>query len=63
MSFYDEEGRVRTIPVKWTDLAGEEDPFVVVSDGRSWFRVEDLLALSEIIEDVRGPEGRDVGEA
>ena len=33
----------------WTNLA-PEDPFVVVSAGRAYFRVEDLLRLGVLIE-------------
>jgi len=47
--FYDEDSRLESIPVAWTDLAAE-DPFVVVSAGRALFRVEDLLRLSALIE-------------
>jgi hypothetical protein len=46
--FYDDEGRLESIPVDWTDMAAE-DPFVVLSAGRSLFRIEDLLRLSTLI--------------
>jgi hypothetical protein len=49
VDYLDEQGRLRMIPASWTSLAAP-DPFVVVSSGRSWFRVEDLLALSRLIE-------------
>ena len=42
--FEDGGGRLRSVPVHWTDLAAE-DPVVVVGAGRSHFRVEDLLEL------------------
>jgi len=48
VDYLDEEGRVRMIPTCWTSLAAP-DPFVVISAGRSWFRVEDLLALGRLI--------------
>ncbi len=47
---YDKEGRLVTVPLEWTDATGVEDPFLVVSAGRSHFRVEDLLQLAELIE-------------
>jgi hypothetical protein len=46
--FHDEEGSLRAIPTGWTSAA-PEDPFLVVSAGRSRFRVEDLLRLAQLI--------------
>jgi len=46
--------RRQTIPVAWTDLAAE-DPFVVVSAGRAYFRVSDLLRLSDLLESLTSP--------
>jgi hypothetical protein len=51
-----EDGTLTSVPTAWTD-AGEPDAFLIVSAGRSAFRVEDLLALSDLIETVR-PAGR-----
>jgi len=36
------------MPATWTDVEGP-DPFLVVSAGRSCFRVEDLLALAALV--------------
>lgn len=47
--FRDPEARLRRIPVEWTDLA-PLDPFVEVSEGRSPFRVEDLLRLAALLD-------------
>ncbi len=52
--FYHEDGRQESIPVAWTDLAAQ-DPFVVLSAGRAYFRVEDLLRLSTLIESLATP--------
>jgi hypothetical protein len=49
--FYDDTDYLMAVPLAWTDLAVEEDPFVVLSGGRACFRVVDLLALAELIED------------
>ncbi len=38
----------------WTDLVAE-DPFVVASAGRAYFRVQDLLELSALIESLMEP--------
>jgi hypothetical protein len=36
----------------------EPDPFVVIAAGRSAFRVEDLLAVADLVETLRPPSGR-----
>jgi hypothetical protein len=51
--FYDEQGHLVAVPVDWTDLADQEDPFVTLSEGRAHFRVVDLVALVELIEEAR----------
>jgi Family of unknown function (DUF5372) len=43
--------RVYSLPAGWTDVE-EPDAFVAISAGRSAFRIEDLLALSALIDDV-----------
>ncbi|MBN1460896.1 MAG: hypothetical protein JXA57_15290 [Armatimonadetes bacterium] len=53
VAFYDEKGNTITIPIRWTDLDNEYDPFVVISQGRSYFRMEDLLRLTELVEGIR----------
>ena len=49
--FLDEEGTQCSLPRGWTDAA-DPDPFVVLADGRSALRVEDLLALVELVDGV-----------
>ena len=39
------------MPLDWTDI-GPKDPFVIVSAGRSLFRVEDLLSLASLIAEI-----------
>ena len=46
--YHDEGGRLRSIPMEWTNLAPVE-PFVRVSAGRSAFRVADLLEVSRLL--------------
>ena len=46
----DRDARVILIPLAWTDAANEADPFVALATGRSYFRVEDLMRLAEMIE-------------
>ena len=46
--FYDEQGTVCSLPVGWTDAA-PVDVFVAVAAGRCALRVDDLVALSELV--------------
>ena len=43
--YIDETDLVRSLPASWTSAVAE-DPYVVVSAGRSHFRVADLLELA-----------------
>ncbi len=54
--FQGNQSRIESIPVEWTDMA-PEDPFVVLSAGRAYFRVEDLLKLSSLLASLRGKAG------
>jgi hypothetical protein len=49
--FLDEEGMQCSLARGWTDAA-DLDPFVALADGRSALRVEDLLALVELVDGV-----------
>jgi hypothetical protein len=49
--FYNHKGRKSSVPLDWTDI-GPQDPFVAVSAGRALFRVEDLLGLVGLIEEI-----------
>jgi hypothetical protein len=50
--FVGSTGRTRSLPVGWTDVA-PVDPFVGVAAGRAPFRLEDLLALTALLRDLR----------
>jgi len=60
--FDDDEGRLRRMPIAWTSLA-MLTPFEILSAGRSYFRVNDLLQLAGLIarlsdvSEVRYPGG------
>jgi uncharacterized protein DUF5372 len=54
--FFGDDGIMQSLPTAWTDVA-EPDVFVTVAAGRSAFRVEDLLALAEIVDGLRRPAG------
>jgi uncharacterized protein DUF5372 len=51
------QGRTRSLPVGWTNVAAV-DSFVSVAAGRAPFRLEDLLALTALVRDIR-PVRRD----
>jgi hypothetical protein len=51
VSYYDGEGRLRSVPVSFTSLA-KADPFVVVSAGRAYLRIDDLRQLTKLLADL-----------
>jgi hypothetical protein len=48
---YDGTDRLVSLPAEWTDVV-PADPFVVVSAGRSPFRVSDLVELSVLVAEL-----------
>ena len=56
--FFDDVGELACLPAEWTDVV-PEDPFVVVSAGRSPFRMADLPELAELIRELRQGPGSD----
>lgn len=52
--FYNITGKKTTIPVTWTDAPEEEDIYVIISAGRSYFRIEDLIGLSDLVRRLHG---------
>ena len=51
--YYDDEGRLKSLPTSWTSLAAP-DPFVTLAGGRSLFRYADLLALVKLLAEMGG---------
>jgi len=49
IDFQYENGKTGAIPLAWTD-ADQADPFLTISQGRSVFRVPELLQLVELID-------------
>lgn len=43
--------RIYSVPAGWTDAEGP-DAFAALSDGRSLFRVDDLLALGAVVDEL-----------
>ena len=54
--FFGDAGELVCLPAEWTDVV-PEDPFVVVSAGRSPFRTADLLELAKLIGELRQGAG------
>ncbi len=51
--FYLDEGEeLRSIPARWTSAVAD-DPLVVISAGRSMYRVADLLELAKLTREVQ----------
>jgi hypothetical protein len=57
--YYTEEGQLAYLPAAWTD-AGPVDPFVVLSAGRAVARIEDLLRLIELMEDLTAGGAKEI---
>ncbi|MCZ7664922.1 MAG: hypothetical protein FIA93_10300 [Deltaproteobacteria bacterium] len=50
-----QEERVHSLPARWTDVEGV-DPFLAISAGRAHFRVEDLVALVSLVQELKSRE-------
>ena len=57
--FLDGDATLKSLPAAWTDATGP-DVFVAVAAGRSPFRVEDLVALAELVAQTRDGSGDEV---
>ena len=51
--FRDANDELFAVPLDWTDLTEATDPFITLSEGRAFARPVDLLALRELIEEVK----------
>jgi hypothetical protein len=54
----DENGELFSLPVGWTGAA-LVDPFVVIADGRCLFTTTGLLALADLIDQLRAQPDHD----
>ena len=50
--YRDSGGRLRFLPARWTSM-GAVDPFILISAGRAYFRVEDLVRLRNRLEELK----------
>ena len=55
--FYNSEGHIASVPLEWTDVE-PPDPFVVISAGRSFFRIKDILRLVHLVDEIKKEGGR-----
>ena len=53
MYYRDENGRMRFVPARWTNVAAT-DPFVLTAAGKACFRLEDLIRLDNVIKNWKG---------
>lgn len=51
--YIDKNGDICLIPLSWTDVQ-PSDPFVVMSAGRSWLRIPELLDMVRRIKEING---------
>ena len=61
MYYHNDEGDLCSIPAGFTDISSP-DPFVVVSGGRSYFRVTELLELSRLLWGISSDSGIQDGD-
>jgi hypothetical protein len=47
--YHDQDGHLRSLPAHWTD-AVPQDPFTMISAGRSCFHMDGLLALVLLLQ-------------
>jgi hypothetical protein len=48
--YRDQNGHMRFLPARWTNLAAP-DPFVVTAAGRAYFRLEDLIRVHDQLKE------------
>ena len=54
--YRDREGRLCRLPASWTD-AVEPDPLVALGADRAAVRLDDMIALLELVEMIHGGDG------
>jgi hypothetical protein len=50
VSYLDAKGRLRTLPVEWTDIQGP-DPVITVDAERAFFRADMLRQLRKAVDE------------
>ena len=49
--FFDHQGRLRSLLASWTGV-DEPDAFTQCSAGRSWLRVDEIVHLQALVEEI-----------
>ena len=50
--YFDSRGRLRSLLTSWTNVQ-TPDAFAAAAADRSWFRIDDLLRLRALLDEVR----------
>lgn len=50
--YLNEGGDLRSFPARWTSAVAD-DPLTVIASGRAMFRIDDLLELVTLIQDMK----------
>jgi len=51
--YRDRTGRMRFLPARWTTMS-TPDPFVLIAEGRAYFRLADLIRLQDQLRELQG---------
>ena len=51
--YLDSRGRLRSLLTSWTDVR-PPDLFATAAGDRSWFRIDDLLSLAALVDELGG---------
>jgi hypothetical protein len=57
VTYFDSRGRLRSLLTSWTDVV-TPDAFATAAGDRSWFRVDDLLRLRALIDEMGRHRGK-----
>lgn len=49
--FFGDQGHLRSLPTSWTNV-DEPDAFTQCAGGRSWLRVDDLVQLRQLVQEI-----------
>ena len=50
--YFNQDGKLRSMPTSWTSVS-DVNGFLEAATGRSWFRVDDLLELAELLQTLK----------
>jgi hypothetical protein len=50
--YFNESGKLRSMPTSWTSVS-DADSFLAAAGERSWFRIDDLLELRDLLQTLK----------